>query len=243
MKTANWFKIVWWLLLLGLTTTFLILRFNKIINGQSIPFDIFVFLIWTALMLFPIYSKVELFGIKLHREIEQMKKDINEKLIDLKTDIRLNQNQSFTANIGGYGPLPPDDKIPDLELQIEKIIGKKLEKYRIHENFDIKGRLDIPENNLLLFKVRYNIEQQVNRIWTNRFPLEYNIEFRKSIPIWKQIQELDKYEIINGNLYGILREVLSICNYGVHGEKISDNQIEFVLNSAKEIIDYLSEIK
>jgi len=243
MKIPNWIKIVWWLLLLGLTTSVLILRFNKILNGQSIPFDVFVFLIWTALMLFPIYSQVELFGIKLHREIEQIKKDINEKLIDLKTDIKINQAQSFTANILGYGPPPPDDKLPDLELQIEQIIGKKLEKFRIQDNIELNGRLTIPENNLLLFKVRYSIEQQVNRIWENRFAKKYNLDFRGTIPIWKQIQELMQFEIIKDNLYGILREVLSICNYAVHGEQITENQIEFVLNNAKEIIDYLSTIK
>ena len=55
MKLPNWFKILWWILLIGLTGIILFKRFDEIISGQSVLFDIFIFLIFVALMLVPIF--------------------------------------------------------------------------------------------------------------------------------------------------------------------------------------------
>jgi hypothetical protein len=57
------------------------------------------------------------------------------------------------------------------------------------------------------------------------------------------IQDLTKYEIIDKNFYGIFREILSICNYAIHGEKVTDNQVNFVSKNAKVVLDYLRETK
>jgi hypothetical protein len=53
MKLPNWFKIGWWVILLGLTGVILFKRFEAISSGQSVPADVFVFLIFVALMLVP----------------------------------------------------------------------------------------------------------------------------------------------------------------------------------------------
>ena len=59
----------------------------------------------------------------------------------------------------------------------------------------------------------------------------------------KIIQDLTKFEIIDNNFYGILREILSICNYAIHGESVTDNQVKFVTKNAKQVLDYLSQVK
>ena len=93
-----------------------------------------------------------------------------------------------------------------------------------------------------MFKTRYNIEVELSRIWEGRLGRGYEFQ-KRSLPINKQIHDLVSYEIITENLYGILREILAICNYGIHGEKVTDSQVSFVAKNAKEIIDYLREIK
>jgi len=104
MKLPNWFKILWWILLILSTTVGLYLRFDSIKKGESVPFDVFLFLIWVALMLVPIFSEIEFFGLKLKREIEDLKTQLSIKLGDLKNEIKISQSQNLTANIG-YGPL------------------------------------------------------------------------------------------------------------------------------------------
>lgn len=84
MKLPNWFKISWWIILLLLTGIILFKRYEAITTGKSVPADVFVFLIFVALMLVPIFSEIEFFGLKLKREIEELKADIKIKLGDIK---------------------------------------------------------------------------------------------------------------------------------------------------------------
>jgi hypothetical protein len=242
MKFPNWFKIVWWIILIGLSGYILIKRFHAITEGNAVPLDIFILLIFIALMLVPIFSEISLFGIKFKKEMEGLKTDLNIKFGELKNEIRVSQNQTFNATFQGFGPPPPDNKLPELEINIEKIIRAKLTEQGFPETRKIYGRIDVPDDNLNLFKVRYNIEKELKRIWDARYN-EENLEFRyKYQPVLKIIQDLTKFEIIDKDFYGILREILSICNYAIHGEKVTDNQIHFVTKNAKEILDYLYQI-
>lgn len=246
MKLPNWFKISWWIILLLLTGVILFKRYEAITTGQSVPADVFIFLIFVALMLVPIFSEIEFFGLKLKREIEELKADIKIKLGDIKNEIRNTQTQTLNQTIqayGPYGPPPPDSKLPELEEEIDRIVKAKLEEHGVVIGQPLVSRIDVPEDNLTMFKVRYNIETQLRRIWEDRFDeKEFDQRFRRQ-PIMRIIQDLTKYEIIDNNFYGILREILSICNYAIHGEEVTDNQVNFVSKNAKVVLDYLRETK
>jgi cytidylate kinase len=246
MKLPNWFKITWWIILLLLTGIILFKRYEAITTGQSVPADVFVFLIFVALMLVPIFSEIEFFGLKLKREIEELKSDIRIKFGDIKNEIRNTQTQTLNQTIqayGQYGPPPPDSKLPELEEEIDRIVKAKLQEHGVIIDQPLASRIDVPEDNLTMFKVRYNIETQLRRIWENRFDEKaFDQRFRHQ-PIMRIIQDLTKYEIIDNNFYGILREILSICNYAIHGEQVTDNQVNFVSKNAKVVLDYLRETK
>jgi hypothetical protein len=246
MKLPNWFKITWWIILLLLTGTILFKRYDAITTGQSVPADVFVFLIFVALMLVPIFSEIEFFGLKLKKEIEELKADINLKFGDIKNEIRTSQNQTLNQTIqayGQYGPPPPDSKLPELEEEIDRIVKAKLQEHGVIIDQPLASRIDVPDDNLTMFKVRYNIETQLRRIWENRFDEKaFDPRFRHQ-PTMRIIQDLTKFEIIDNNFYGILREILSICNYAIHGEQVTDKQVNFVSKNAKFVLDYLRETK
>jgi hypothetical protein len=243
MKLPNWFKIIWWIVLIGLTGTILFKRFDAISSGQSVPADVFIFLIFVALMLVPIFSEIEFFGIKFKKEIEDLKQDISIKLGDIKNEIRNNQTQTVHQTVQTFGPPPPDNKLPELQNEIERILSAKLKEHGVSADIKIAGRIDVPKDNLLMFQARYNIEKQLRRIWEQRFESgEIDPRFKHQ-PVTRIIQDLAKFEIIDNNFYGILREILSICNYAIHGEEVTENQVSFVTKNAKQILDYLSQVK
>lgn len=241
MKLPNWFKILWWILLIGLTGIILFNRFDEIISGQSVLFDIFIFLIFVALMLVPIFSEIDFFGIKLKKEIEDLKQDIRIKLGDIKNEIRSSQTQTVHQTVQTFGPPPPDNKLPELQYEIERILSAKLKEHGITPDIKIARRIDVPQGNLLMFQVRFNIEKQLRRIWVQRFD-SGNFDPRHQ-PLTRIIQDLAKFEIIDNNFFVILREIISICNYAIHGEKVTENQVSFVTKNAKQILDYLSQVK
>lgn len=241
MKLPNWFKIVWWILLLGLTGSILLKRFEAISTGQSVPADIFILLIFIALMLVPIFSEIELFGIKLKKEIEELKSDLNIKLGDIKTEIQ--SNQTLNQTINAFGTPPPDNKLPELQNEIEKIVNAKFKEHGVKTEHKIAGRIDVPEDNLLMFQVRYNIEKQVRFIWEKRFKGDNHEINTRTQPVNQIINDLNRFNIIDWKFYDILKEILSICNYAIHGENVTDKQVAFVSKNAKQILDYLYQIQ
>jgi hypothetical protein len=229
-----------------LTGIILFKRYDAITTGQSVPVDIFVFLIFVALMIIPIFSEIEFFGLKLKREIEELKAEIKIKFGDIKNEIRNAQTQTLNQTIqayGQYGPPPPDSKLPELEEEIDRIVKAKLQEHGVIIDQPLASRIDVPDDNLTMFKVRYNIETQLRRIWENRFDEKAFDPRSRHQPIMRIIQDLTKFEIIDNNFYGILREILSICNYAIHGVEVTDKQVSFVSKNAKVVLDYLRETK
>ncbi|MDX2361515.1 MAG: hypothetical protein QNK23_11965 [Crocinitomicaceae bacterium] len=242
MKFPNWFKISWWVLLILFSGAVLLSRLSDVVKGESVPFDIYIFLIFVALMLVPIFSEIEFFGMKFKKEIDDLKGGINLKFGELKNVIKNNQSQTLNATFQGYGPPPPDNKLPQLEQEIEEIINEKLKAHKKVPEPDGANQIGVPPNNIQMFKVRYNIETQIRRIWENRYDRTDDSRM-KHLPIVKIIQELAEFGIIDKKFNNVLREILSICNYAIHGEKVSDNQVSFVSNSAVQVLDYLRQVK
>jgi hypothetical protein len=65
----------------------------------------------------------------------------------------------------------------------------------------------------------------------------------KTNTIHGQILDLKNNEIINLDLYSILKEILAICNYWIHWKTVTEIQMDFIYKHGKEIYDYLSNLK
>lgn len=210
-----------------------------------------------ALILLPFLKTIK---IGKYLELERNIKETKEEVKDFKTEIRQNfqtlsstlaatvssinkQVVNHTTNVGVNAPTLPDNVLPGLESEIDKIVKAKLEELGQQFNKHTTDHIHVPDDNLLMFKVRYNIEIQLRRIWENRFITDVEYDRYRHKPIIKIIQDLTEREIIDRNFYSILREILSICNYAIHGEKVTENQIHFIRNSSTQVIDYLRQTK
>jgi hypothetical protein len=65
MKLPNWFKIAWWCLLTLGVTWVLYKRYPELIAGHAAPVDIFVFAIWVALMLVPLFQESQFLRLQI----------------------------------------------------------------------------------------------------------------------------------------------------------------------------------
>jgi len=238
MKLPNWFKILWWIFSILIIGFLLYSQIDIIKSGKSTNIDIFIFLIFTILLLLPLFSEFEFFGIKLKKDIEELKKHIDIKFGEIKNEIQ--NSQSVTTTINGFGPLPSDDRIKELESKIDQMIqdsktGESIEPLKHTSNPPLYSEIHVPENNVMMFKIRFNIENEIKRIWKSKF-FEKDGRYK---PVIKLMQDLIDYGIIDKDLYNILREILSICNIGIHEDKLTEEQVNFVLKHANKIINYL----
>ena len=225
---------------------------------SSIQYTHLVLLLFSiALILLPFLKTIK---IGKYIELERNIKEAKEEVKDFKTEMRQNfqtlsstltatissinkQVVNHTTNVGVNTPTLPDNVLPGLETEIDKIVKAKLEQVGQHFNKHTTDYIHVPDDNLLMFKVRYNIETQLRRIWENRFITDLEYDRYRHKPIIKIIQDLTDKEVVDKSFYSILREILSICNYAIHGENVTENQVHFIKNSSPQVIDYLRQTK
>jgi hypothetical protein len=112
MKLPNWFKIIWWIILLILLSLFLCSRYENLSTGMGTTADIFIFLIWVALWLLPLFEELSFFGITLKKEVEKLKSDLTVQIDTLRTDIKNTINLQLVVPFAGQIPSQKEEKKP-----------------------------------------------------------------------------------------------------------------------------------
>lgn len=209
--------------------TYLYMRQDELIGGNPTYFDVVVFLVWISVCLAPIFKDIKLFGLELKQDIEQLKKDISHQLslmkVELQSSIDVSSSNTSHVHINSGTPIPASDaEIPDIKQQIAATLRDfGIEKTGSAELFFTQN---IQQENVDLFKIRLSFERLINE-----YSRLNGIDPRR-YPMHRTLRELQNNGSISPNvIHGVL-EVLAICNYAVHGEMISENQIKFVLDSA-----------
>ena len=72
MRLPNWFKILWWIMLTGGVGWVLYQRYPDLVAGHAVPVDIFLFAVWVALMLIPLFQEVSFWGVKFKQEVDAL---------------------------------------------------------------------------------------------------------------------------------------------------------------------------
>lgn len=244
MKQIN--KTYYWIGLLIFFSLILIIRYFGFLTELRKEFFYTIFGLWTCLVLLPLFGEIEFLGIKLKKELNDFKNDVKSEIQSIKFEIRNTNNQQV---ILGYGQPPTDNKIPELEKEIAELKAKYHfdQKNDVEntsfENFGklnikgLKGRFDTPETTIQLFQIRYNLEELITKIWNNYN--EYFSQKQRIVSPTRMLNDLKEIELIDLNIIGLTRDILSICNAAVHGREVSEKQVDFVINNGKLIYDTL----
>jgi hypothetical protein len=125
MQLPNWFKIVWWVLILGALTSFLTVRYPNLSQGQAGPLDTIAFLVWIALLLVPLFSEISIFGVVLKREVEALKAHIEREISSIRADIRNAVEIRTEVNPVFHIPQPHKTRsCHSLKIEFEQLCGR-----------------------------------------------------------------------------------------------------------------------
>jgi hypothetical protein len=230
MNTPNWFKIVWWILLLIISSILIAYRLNDLISGTTNTVDTILLAVFIVLVLLPLFQEFDIFGVKLKSQIKELKSDIKEQIVNLRTEV----------NPQIYLTPPPDSQLGDIENKFREILDNKFEEQKIAKPVDIQTELVIPHDINYLFIIRHNIEKELRRIWKERFQ---RFKEEKYMPIHRITQFLKEEELIEPRLANIIREIYSICSPAIHGEPVTKRQVDFVRDLGPKLITTLMSIK
>lgn len=234
MKNSENFKIFWWLVLVVVIGLFLYGRYDALIKGKPSYFDTIVFIVWIGVCLAPIFQEMNLFGVKLKQDIDDLKKDLSHQISILKTEITSSIELSSANNnqiyVNTNQEPPKDSEIPDLTVKIQEAISKLGIKPEETENQEQNVSQSIEAE---MFEVRLAFEKLLRR-----YSFASGRDGRKT-SIGKMLNNLKSLEGMPKEIVAGSQEVISICNYAVHGEDITSDQIYFVRQSAPGLLKAL----
>jgi hypothetical protein len=235
MKNSENFKATWWFILVIVIGFYLCGRYPKLIEGSPSYFDAIAFVIWIGVCLAPIFQEMDLFGVKLKQQINDLKVGVDHQFSLMKTELKssieisnANSNQIYFQS----GSIPPkDSEIPDISEQIQSTLNQMgiYPENEGPENIDV----GIDPIHIEMFKIRLAFE-----ILLRKHSSE-NQEYLRRYSIGKQLRELHDSRGVSKQVLSGVMEIISVCNYAVHGEQLTDAQISFVRESAPGLLKAL----
>lgn len=239
MKFPNWFRAIWWLLLVSILSFFLWRRYPELVAGHASHADIVVFVIWLALLLAPLFSEISMFGVTLKQQIEELKGYVSSQIMDVKSEIKSAVDIRATISPHFNIPMPAADaQLPEIERSIKVAVADALAEHGVQQP-PPPANVYVPQDVTFLFSVRHNLEKELRRIGTVRQLTE---ESRRPMSILYLTRALIAAELLEPRLAAAIREVYSVCSPAIHGEPVTEAQMSFVKDVGPDLIAALRAI-
>jgi hypothetical protein len=240
MKVPNWFKVIWWLAISATITWYLRARYPDLVAGDAVAADIFVFFVWVALLLVPIFQEVEFFGMKFKQEIEKAKEDLRLEINSVRAEVRnaIDVRTTFNPQITIPVP-PPDSQLGDIENRIKKAVSEALAANGVATPSPTSADLAVSDDVAFLFATRYGLERELRDLARER-----NLEIgRRRVAGLQLSAALMEAGVIGQSLYNAIREVYSISSPAIHAEDVTAAQVAFVREVGPPLVATLKALR
>lgn len=194
----------------------------KELNAKNI-----IFILWIFLLAFPLFSEMEILGIKVKTEVEKATEEVKESLKNIQTQIiQLQMNNSVSNKISIENtPLPSEKTLEDMQKNISGS-EKEVSELEIQNNRD---------KNIFLFETRQEIEMALREICEK-------IGHPEILASMEMLRLISEKELIDNGTEKLIMEVQKITSRGIHGEIVSDEYITFVKTVRQKLLQQLKEI-
>ncbi len=153
-------KNTWFLLLLLSSSIYVFHYWSSITQFEKFNVENIIFIIWLLLLLLPLFSEMEVFGIiKLKKEVEKVKQEVKEDVKELRHDIQtISIASQFNNNVQLYtnAPLPSKEDLKEAKSELSK--ESNTEPLQKAEQFAERLLKGITDSSVYLFQVRLILE-------------------------------------------------------------------------------------
>lgn len=241
MEFTRNFKAFWWAVLVFSIGYYLFGRYEKIQAGDPTWFDALAFVVWVTLAIGPFFKEMEIFGFKFKQEVERLKEHVTSELASIRTTIQTTSDNRQTMSpqfLFGYPP-PPDSQLSNIQEQIKTAIHSAMSNFGVPTASPQAQIIDTPTTDIdLLFRARLGIEKELRKI--QQFISQGVV--RRTEPVSRLVETLIRNELISSEIGHAIREIYSVCSPAIHGEAVTAAQVNFVKNTAPELILALKAI-
>lgn len=219
----------WYFILLSASSVYVWFYRNDIYQLKELNVHNLIFLIWLLLLLFPLFSEVELLGVKVKKEVQKATEEVKNVLQNIQMQINhLQLSNSVDISLGN-SILPSEEKMEELLR-----IVHELQKTNSSENVTKQTDYDKKDKNVYLFRIRLKIETIIRDLYEM-------LGYEDKIPLLKMTYLLRKLDVIDGMTCDLISQICKIANRGVHGEIVSDEYINFVQETTPKVLEILED--
>ncbi len=218
MNFSDKFKKTYWWTLLVLVTGLCIWR---LMVGSFLNFDIYLFIFWFILVLFPIISEVSLFGVSLKKDIESFKNEVRTQFFEIKNSIQNTNHQ--TVNINAVASKATEEEIKQKDSDVKKEKKPTKNNLSIVKNTEEK-KIGSSEKAIERHERHQFIEGLVNKYFISL----YGDSYQSQIKIQDLNNPLNKV-VVDGVIYNTLGKIGEIIEIKALSSEISFNSFYFVI--------------
>ncbi|WP_374012573.1 hypothetical protein [Pseudoxanthomonas koreensis] len=239
------FRAIWWFILIACLSIFMLQRFSDLASGEAKPIDFLLFLVWIGVCLGPLFAEVHLPGLTLKQKIEETKKELTRDIESLRADIRnsveIRSHVSPNFWVGAGSQPPPDHKLGEVEQRLHSAIDRlERQGYPIDSRATAQAPRMLSEREQIMFTSRRDIEVELRAIAAS---LDDEPDQRRFAPVSRLLWLLTRNELIDKQMANVIREVYSICSLAIHGEEVTESQVDFVQRNGPELVNALRAIR
>ena len=230
---------LWYIFLLAISTIYLAINRFAIEKLDDASMLSTVFIIWVILLALPLFSELEFLGVKVKKEVKKAVEKSNEEvkasldnLQQIVSQIQISNSVAPQFTING-GSLPSEERVDNLIKEIHL-----LNEQNTNKQTEKQDKVNIPAQNLELFKMRYGIETKLNDAMGF---IGYN--GKNHISLVQSAYYLSRQGVLDPKCIDLLIQVVRIANRGVHGEIVDQKYFDFASEAYPKIIDALDDCK
>ena len=220
----------WYLILLIASSIYVIVQRNSIGDLSSFTFSNLILYIWLVLLLFPLFSEMEFMGIKLKKEVEKATKEVKDTVADLKMQImelRISNSNANSLSLTFSGDAPSRKELSE--------VMDKQQSQEDKSSTSINPDEIVTDETVYLFKVRLTIEQALRSFCEHLHYYDGRCGMNQLLSYSVESGLLDR------KTADYAKQIVTICNRGIHGEIVSSEYIEFVKRMLPQVLSHINE--
>jgi len=243
MEFPEKFMKIWWIVMIFLFGIMIILRRDTIFSAEVSMVDIIIFAGFVIILTLPLYAELTLFGMSIKQKVEKSNKEIKQLLYEqiylVRSDFQNTISNINNQQINIY-TIPSDETLKERKETVKS--SAQAFTRGIDPNGDVQDirtdSINVDDDILFAFKSRYLIELELKKIWSVIFTNPLN----PRIGLTTIIDNLLQSEPLVEELAFPIKDVISISNKAIHGEKISKVQSDYLREVTPSLLSALRAI-
>lgn len=238
-KKAIWQLIkkkAWYLILLIASSLYVWHYRLEIYQLKELNVRNLIFILWLFLLLCPLFSEMELLGVKVKKEIEKATGEFKDSLAEVRMqlmDLKISNSNANTIYIGEA--LVSKEQLNKLLENVEATKeGTEKANTKTDDSSLNKIEICVPEQNVYLFEVRLSLENLVSKICEKTGYVGNQLYTSK-------IDHLSRIGFLSTETAKIISQIWTIANRGIHGEIVSTEYIEFVKKAVPMVFKVIKD--